>query len=489
MTLRTSATSLLSRRLRAALPAALLALSVGAMTATPALAGDPVVDFTTDSAGNANPTPINNLQPSLGLNYFVPRVGVFPSPSRGGGAGGYLGQIRMFAGNFTPGGAVAAEGQLLAVSQNDALFSIYGTIYGGDGETTLAVPDLAGRASVHYGQGPGLSNWNIGQERGSATTTLAANNIPIHNHTFSHPDSPTGNTGGGQAISNFQPTLATNFWIATQGVFPSQNRIGGGTEPFLGQILQFGGNFESPGFMEANGQILPINQNTALFALLGTTYGGDGESNFALPDLRGRVAVHAGTGTGPGVSHWSLGEQRGVESNALGVNNMPGHSHALPELGIDSNNTGGGAPIDISQPGLGINFIIALDGHSPTDDSSASVTPLLGEVSMFAGAFAPRDWAFLDGQLLLIEQHEALFSILGTTYGGDGEITFALPDLRGRTPVHADGILVDLGELLGTEQVTLTESNLPEHDHTYVPEPTSAALLGLAGLALLRRRR
>ncbi|MEM9416498.1 MAG: tail fiber protein [Planctomycetota bacterium] len=108
---------------------------------------------------------------------------------------------------------------------------------------------------------------------------------------------------------------------------------------------------------------------------------------------------------------------------------------------------------------------------------------------MFAGNFAPRGWALLDGQLLSIEQNQALFSILGTTYGGDGETTFALPDMRGRTAVHADGTIVDLGESLGLEFVALSEANLPEHDHTYIPEPGSLAVLAIGGLLVTRRRR
>lgn len=95
--------------------------------------------------------------------------------------------------------------------------------------------------------------------------------------------------------------------------------------------------------------------------------------------------------------------------------------------------------------------------------------PLLGMIVMFAGNFAPRGWAFCDGQLLPIAQYTALFSILGTTYGGDGRTTFALPDLRGRVPMHAGngpGLTPRvLGQRLGTEHVTLTAANVPPHTH------------------------
>lgn len=99
--------------------------------------------------------------------------------------------------------------------------------------------------------------------------------------------------------------------------------------------------------------------------------------------------------------------------------------------------------------------------------------PFLGQIVLFAGNFAPRGWAFCDGQLLSIASNTALFSILGTTYGGDGRTTFALPDLRGRVPVGprtGPGLSTrGLGQRGGTETVTLTEAKMPSHAHTYSP--------------------
>ena len=96
--------------------------------------------------------------------------------------------------------------------------------------------------------------------------------------------------------------------------------------------------------------------------------------------------------------------------------------------------------------------------------------PFIGQIEMFGGNFAPRDWAFCDGTLLPIAQNTALFSILGTTYGGDGRTTFALPELRGRSPVHegtGTGLSpVRLGARGGTETTTLTVAHLPNHTHT-----------------------
>ncbi|SIT12251.1 phage tail protein [Belliella pelovolcani] len=96
--------------------------------------------------------------------------------------------------------------------------------------------------------------------------------------------------------------------------------------------------------------------------------------------------------------------------------------------------------------------------------------PFIGQIMMFAGNFAPRGWAFCEGQLLPISSYSALFSILGTTYGGDGRTTFALPDLRGRGPIHfgaGPGLSpVSIGQSGGTEQVTLSTANIPPHNHT-----------------------
>jgi microcystin-dependent protein len=91
-------------------------------------------------------------------------------------------------------------------------------------------------------------------------------------------------------------------------------------------------------------------------------------------------------------------------------------------------------------------------------------TPFIGEIRLFAGTFAPRGYALCFGQLLPISQYTALFALIGTTYGGDGQTTFALPDLRGRVPVH-QGPSVVMGQTYGTETVTLSSSQIPLHSH------------------------
>ncbi|MGX5697342.1 phage tail protein [Agromyces soli] len=110
----------------------------------------------------------------------------------------------------------------------------------------------------------------------------------------------------------------------------------------------------------------------------------------------------------------------------------------------------------------------------------------LGEIRVFGGTFAPVGWAFCDGQLLSISENDALYALIGTTYGGDGQSTFALPDLRGRSPLHqgtitgATGTSYQLGEEAGTEQVTLTTQQIPAHTHVpaAAASPTTAAASG-----------
>lgn len=109
-----------------------------------------------------------------------------------------------------------------------------------------------------------------------------------------------------------------------------------GFEPFIGEITWFAGNFAPRGWAECDGQLLPINQNQALFSILGTTYGGDGRTNFALPDARGRVLLHEGHG--PGLSSRPLGGKGGTETVALTSAEMPNHTHALRASGGSANN-------------------------------------------------------------------------------------------------------------------------------------------------------
>lgn len=259
------------------------------------------------------------------------------------------------------------------------------------------------------------------------------------------------------------------------------------TSPFIGQMAHVGYTFAPRGWAFCDDQLLSINSNQALFSLIGTIYGGDGRSTFALPDLRGRVAV--GAGLGNGLLPESQGRLSGSETVHLSVNEMPPHTHGTivphPDVTWPArrrrlltvepsdvmpvvNMRGGNQGFSIRQPYLGVNTVIALagmfpprsrrqlsnpdrnttgrgtmqvdgDGDAISGDetrSRRSSDPYLGEIMMVGYNFAQRGWSFCDGQLLSIYSNQALFSLLGTIYGGDGRSTFALPDLRGRTAVH-----------------------------------------------------
>lgn len=170
----------------------------------------------------------------------------------------FIAEIRMCAFNFAPRSWAQCDGQLLAISQNQALFSLLGTTYGGNGTTNFALPDLRGRAPVHWGTGPGLPSVSLGEKAGAESVTLAASQLPAHGHgvrassdlagstsaagavlgakprggtdVYAAPTNLTplaggavGNTGGGQAHENMQPSTAVNFVIALTGIFPSRN--------------------------------------------------------------------------------------------------------------------------------------------------------------------------------------------------------------------------------------------------------------------------
>ncbi len=164
-----------------------------------------------------------------------------------------IAEISMFGGNFAPQSWANCDGQLLSIAQNTALFSLLGTIYGGDGRTTFGLPDLRGRVALHTGTGPGLTPRQQGEISGSETNTITIPQMPSHGHAINAKDEgttddPSGafiagdgtnafgsssnvvmsnssvaNTGGSQPVNNMQPYMVLRYIIALQGIYPSRN--------------------------------------------------------------------------------------------------------------------------------------------------------------------------------------------------------------------------------------------------------------------------
>jgi microcystin-dependent protein len=346
--------------LRAALRRLLSFLGFGRPAPAPHLApGATALPPATPAPATPAPLPHPIERPMLGDDRAVPGPAIVAMPqlmalagefpTRGdGGANGYFttGMIQTFAGATPAYGAPRTQGQTLPIMNplsNEALFSVLGVNFGGDPPTSLALPNLDGRAAI-----------------------------------------------GGQEIGMLGQGTLTMTWLIATGAST--------VAPFPGTLVMFGGNFAPDGWAICDGSTLPIQNHIPLFQAIGTAFGGNGENIFLLPNLQNGAAP-VGVGQGPGRAPVSLGQQ------------IPG-------------------PI----PGLGINYLIALEGAYPPTDGPGAFPPtgqFLGQVIAYAGNTAPAGWAFCDGSLLPIENNAPLFELIGTTYGGDGETTVALPDLRG----------------------------------------------------------
>lgn len=182
-------------------------------------------------------------------------LAVFPGKEVKAGPDPYIGEIVWGGWNYCPRGWAPADGQLLRIADNQALFSLLGTQFGGDGRTTFALPDLRGRVAIHAGQSPGMSKYQVGNKGGQETVTLTTSQMPAHNHPINASagatdKDPTGNipgtgkqknydapgaastaladeavgsTGVGEAHENRPPFLTLTACIALQGVYPSRN--------------------------------------------------------------------------------------------------------------------------------------------------------------------------------------------------------------------------------------------------------------------------
>ena len=295
----------------------------------------------TPTLGAGKPAPVS---PTLALPQLMAIAGQFPSRGGTGSASFTQGMVQSFAGFVPAYGAPRAEGQTYAIAQNQALVAIIGMNFGGDPPMRIAIPNLNGRVAV-----------------------------------------------GGQEIGMFGPGKLVMTWLIATGA--------SAVPPVPGMLAMFGGNYAPDGWAICDGTLMAIVQNVPLFEAIGAAFGGNGETNFALPNLNGGAAP-VGAGQGPGRPAVTVGQQVA-------------------------------GPI----PGLGANYLISTAGAFPPGSGTGAFPETgqyLGQVIAFAGAQAPAGWALCDGSLQQISGNPPLFELIGTTYGGDGQSTFALPDLRGR---------------------------------------------------------
>ncbi|MCM2371003.1 tail fiber protein [Aporhodopirellula aestuarii] len=460
-----------------------------------------------DNTGATGDAQFDNRQPFLVMTPVVSAAGDFPDLDLASDP--LLGSVSWFAGNFVPRGFSQANGAILPISQNTALFSILGTTYGGDGRTTFGLPDLRGRTPIHAGNGPGLSPVRLGEKGGTEYVTLSESQLPSHNHLVDGLTNPTGRVGASQSIENHMPYLALNYNISLFGVFPSRSLDAGGSDDSANE------DTEGVGFISGTTQLeesaaLPLIE--ALFAEGIERWEAAGitsEQVVALESVELRLrdlapgrlaAADAGlitldrdaSGRGwfvdatpgddmefgdvdPRTGEWVGTTDESYRHYDLLTAIMHEQGHLL---GIEHTFLPGG----LMYGGLSVGSRVDPDAtllanlgseHSDADHEEVTsyldVTPAYAEVGMFAGNFNPRGWALTDGQLLAISSNDALFSLVGTTYGGDGRTTFGLPDFRGRVVMgegQGPGLSnFRLGQKSGTQTNTLNITQIPSHTH------------------------
>lgn len=394
---------------------------------------------------------IDNRQPTLITAYMIALQGTLPD-NTGGTPGNFtpnrstpfLGEIRSVSFSFVPSGWVFCEGQTLTTSQNAALFNLIGYTYGGSG-ANFNLPDLRERAPIGAGQGNGLPNYSLGNVVGAASTTLSVANLPPHTHSLSGGGN-TVSTGSGAPLENRQPSIAVNYLIAGDG-----------------EIMIAPWSVKPAGWALCDGSSLSTSTYSSLFNVIHYTFGGSGAS-FNLPDLRGRAVI----GDDDTLQPYPIGTTLGSNSVTLAINDIPAHTHTV--TGSPSTGSTGGAGFSASnyQPSLTLRWVISLFGSFP--NAGPVSFPCVGELRLIAANNSPGidgGWMVASGQLLAISADETLFNLIGTTYGGDGQVTFALPDFRHSINSHFSNTNTP-AVTYGTDFLSINVSKLAPHAHALV---------------------
>ncbi len=247
----------------------------------------------------------------------------------------YIGQLMLFAGNFAPRGWAFCHGQLLSIAQNSALFSLLGTTYGGDGQTTFGVPDLRGRAPIGMGQGPGLSNITQGQQGGAAAVTLTTAQMPAH----SHPVTLTG----AQVSINTTVTGTIKAGATASGNFPATTVAVTGGEVAIPVNTQ--GGFSTT--IKDPSQGILGNVATAIYSGSPTNgiYSGKG-----IPLTKGETKI----------------PQTSLNLPVSGSVHVPIQTTAPVTGNASTAAVGSNLPVSIMSPYLGMNYCIAVEGIYPS---------------------------------------------------------------------------------------------------------------------------
>ncbi|MBL9142692.1 MAG: tail fiber protein [Verrucomicrobiaceae bacterium] len=446
----------------------------------------------TGSTGQVSPTAIPITKPATTMTWMIMVSGMmYPTGDVSAGGNGamtedaYIGEVRLFASAdtyLTNNSSVwfPCDGRTMQITSYQALYSLLGTLFGGDGVTTFKLPDMRGRTPIGVGTGTGLTSRTVGQIGGGETVTPATANLPAHTHTIAGGNN-TDSSGSGTGLNNMPPFIVLSPAIVGMG--NDSTSIGTIRWFAFPDVLPWSpANRHLPG-LPCDGAIKAISQHFALFSKIGSTFGGNGTTNFAVPDLRGRMAI--GAGSGPGLTARPLGQSGGSETYTLTATDMPAHTHSYTG-GTTGSAGGAGAAHNVMAPFLVLNTGLAVGGTYGESDYD----PAIGEVRFFAksssllaidGDNTGYGWLPCDGTVqaytnavnggnILI----AYFSIVGSTWGGDGGTTVGVPDLRGRSTLsfgQGAGLTNRvLAAQFGSESLpALTSASLPAHTHT---EPT-----------------